>query len=209
MCFSATASFSSSACLGIVGALLITKYKNSQKLWLATIPFFFAVQQFVEGLVWLNKPFDVESNQLIIAKNLFVFFAYIFWPIWVPFSLSVAEKINIRKKILTIFCVISCLTAILSFSYVFKSHPEAHRFSIDYQVNIKMFGSFLFYNVLYVATTVVSFFISSIKYMKFFGTLVGLLGLIAYIFDKNIGASLWCFFAALCSLFLIFLIKKD
>src|SRR5690606_8023290 len=63
---------------------------------LALIPWFFAIQQASEGFVWLKIP------EGIAAKNIFLFFAYVFWPIWIPFSLYFAEENPIRKQLLTL-----------------------------------------------------------------------------------------------------------
>lgn len=53
MCFSATASFTSSAIIGVIGVLTLAK-SNQPKEWLfASIPLLFALHQFAEGAVWL------------------------------------------------------------------------------------------------------------------------------------------------------------
>lgn len=53
MCFSATASFTASAVLGITGIATLRQVKFKSLIFLACLPLLFAIQQFNEGLIWL------------------------------------------------------------------------------------------------------------------------------------------------------------
>nr|QIQ10879.1 hypothetical protein OJOKFFHK_00022 [uncultured bacterium] len=54
MCFSAEASFIGAGALAVIGtATLKTSYNTKNLLWMC-IPLLFAVQQFCEGVVWLE-----------------------------------------------------------------------------------------------------------------------------------------------------------
>lgn len=97
MCFSANVSFTASIVLAIIGTCLLKKTKKQIFVPLALIPWFFAIQQASEGFVWLALP---EES---FARNIFLFFAYFVWPIWVPFSVWFAEENRKRKQILGIF----------------------------------------------------------------------------------------------------------
>ena len=103
MCFSSSASFSTGAILGVAGLLTITKVKNSDQYIFASIPLFFSIQQFSEGLVWLSL---TKSNFAIwesMATNIFLIFAQVVWPIWVPLSIYLLEKDKFTKIILNPF----------------------------------------------------------------------------------------------------------
>src|SRR5437868_7049340 len=97
MCFSAPASFISSAVIATIGTAIIYRLPNKRFWAVALIPFFFAAQQFIEGFVWLSLPHTG------VAKNLYLFFAYSFWPVWIPFSLWVAETRVKEKQLLMLF----------------------------------------------------------------------------------------------------------
>ena len=112
MCFSATASFSTSAALGIVGAITISKTKNERLKPLALIPWFFGLQQLFEGILWLHLPGYATDTLAIFSKNIFLFFAYIFWPIWIPFSMWVIEKNIKRKQLLSLLLGIGFALAV-------------------------------------------------------------------------------------------------
>ena len=64
---------------------------------LALVPFFFGVQQFVEGLQWTAiDNGGLEPLGSITAKG-FLFFAYCFWMIWIPWSAwSISRSIDSR-----------------------------------------------------------------------------------------------------------------
>ena len=55
MCFSATVSFAAASVLLPAGVYAIVKAAKRCKrhLWLACVPVFFAIQQAVEGIIWV------------------------------------------------------------------------------------------------------------------------------------------------------------
>ena len=100
MCLSAPASFTVSAVLVALGTVLVCRVKTKVWLPLALIPWFFALQQCAEGVVWMYAPVDLQSPVAVWAKSFFLFFAYVFWPVWLPFSIWLVEKEAQRKLIL-------------------------------------------------------------------------------------------------------------
>ena len=104
MCFSAEASFSLSVVLVSAGVYCVknTTSKNRLLLPVAFIPFFFAIQQFSEGWVWLGLHWD--NNALVkIFAMVFLFFAVVFWPFWIPFCAFVTG--GRKEKILFGFLI--------------------------------------------------------------------------------------------------------
>lgn len=91
MCFSATASFAVAGALGVAGALSVYKTKKQFHLFFSAIPLLFATQQAAEGFVWLGLN-GVCPQLLTTAMYTFLFFAFIFWPFWIPFSLWIRES---------------------------------------------------------------------------------------------------------------------
>jgi hypothetical protein len=69
----------------------------------ASIPLIFGVQQIAEGILWLTLP---NSEYLTIQKiftYVYLFFAQIVWPIWVPIAILLLEKEATRKNIQKVF----------------------------------------------------------------------------------------------------------
>jgi hypothetical protein len=93
MCFSATASFALSGVLAPTGLFCLYRASNLGPGWLAfaLFPLAFAVQQALEGMVWLGL--DQPDAQLAaIGATGFVFFSHFFWLIWVPLSVYLMHR---------------------------------------------------------------------------------------------------------------------
>lgn len=93
MCFSPEASFTATAMLVPAGAYCLASAcrKDRSQLGLATLPLFFGIQQFAEGMVWLAMRRGDKADA-VPAALVFLFFAIAFWPFWVPFSALLCER---------------------------------------------------------------------------------------------------------------------
>lgn len=217
MCFSAEASFTAAAALTICGYATTKLPLDKRYLLIAVTPFLFAVQQFLEGMLWVatKDPVQLEQYGRLEAFG-YLFFAILFWPVWIPLSLYVAEIEPIRKKCFlgclalgSIFCLILVYTGlqggvnVVDFQIFSHSIHYILPYSPFYQIhpNLSLFIYFL--------ASTASIFISSIRYMWVLGVL-GLLGLIlALVFYNLTMMSVWCFFAAWCSVTLYFILRKE
>lgn len=94
MCFSATASFLASGgllALGSASVALARRKGDRQVLPLALAPLIFAGQQALEGIVWLglagpSLPSGDSPTLTVVATVAYLFFAYAFWPVWMPWT---------------------------------------------------------------------------------------------------------------------------
>ena len=113
MCFSAPASFSAAALLAIASVYSIRKASKSF-LPLALIPLFFAIQQLLEGIIWvyINDP-SLTSFVKLLSYS-YLFFAYFFWPFWIPLSLSIFD---IPRR--TLFVFFTFFRFLYVFIYIF------------------------------------------------------------------------------------------
>lgn len=204
MCFSATASFTASISLTILGILACRKAKHRDTLALAISPLIFAAQQASEGLVWLGLTNVAWQQFLIPATYFFLFCGLAWWPFWIPLSLTLLEPNILKKKILlnllafgTFFSLymLFCL-----FNYgVATSIQQCH---IYYAVTIPgELHSFL--GALYLIPAVFPFFISSIWGMNVLGIAITASYAISYFFYRFCFLSVWCFFAAVLSMMII------
>lgn len=84
MCFSATTSFTSAALTGVIGLASIRLSRSKRELPYAATPLIFAVQQAIEGFVWLDV-FPVDNPGWSGSIGLFyLVIAGIFWPLYAP-----------------------------------------------------------------------------------------------------------------------------
>ncbi len=229
MCFSATASFGASAVLGTVGVISMVKAKTNPQRTFAAIPLLFAVQQLTEGLLWLSlKNADLASWQSSLTY-IFLVFAMAIWPFWIPFSIWLLEKDAKRKKIITGFVWMGAIVAIgvgvVLFSYPVEvvtpfcfSCPTPASSSVyqhlhyEFAIPSLVKKLIIAFSVLYIAATIITPFLSGIKKMKWLGVVFLVSYLFAVIFYHGFVISVWCFFAAILSfvvLWIIFDLRKD
>ncbi len=207
MCFSAGVSFTASAVILIVGVVSIVKATTTAQRVFALVPLFFAFQQFTEGLLWLvlaNHPYDVWRPFL---THVYLSFAWIIWPVFIPFSMGLLEKNVLRKKIIHVFLGIGIMVSLcwIGVMIFYHAHALINVYHIDYQFDFKPVYPFLF-TLLYLIATVLTLLVSSVKYMWAFS----ITNLASYLFTRIFFAghvvSIWCFFGALSSFIVMMII---
>jgi len=94
MCFSANASFGAGVILTVIGVASIKKCHHPYMLLFASIPLLFGIQQIAEGILWVTLPQPDNVNIKKAAKYSYLVFAQVLWPIWVPISIMLMEKMK-------------------------------------------------------------------------------------------------------------------
>ena len=201
MCFSATASFSAGAVLLVVGALTHHTAKTaaaSPREWLfAAIPLLFAIQQLIEGVIWLT--FRVDAPLLnSVMTHVYSFFSHVLWPVVVPVAVLLMEPAGWRHRALTAFvaagAAVGAYLLVVLMAFPIVSRPTGQH--IEY-VSPHFFAAVTM--TLYLLSTAISPLLSSHRMVVVFGALaLGSFGA-AYAFYAAWFISVWCFFAALLS----------
>jgi hypothetical protein len=214
MCFSAHASFAAAATIGTLGSLSLSKAHVRKIIPLALTPLFFALQQAFEGMVWLTINTD-HTMFYTISTYCFLFFAGIFWPLWIPWSLFLIETNRQRKKLLGCTIIIGFCSAIVGFVFWTQTGAIArvmnHHITYDYAITgtfVEHWYAQLFQTVIYLMATVLPFFIASTRFMWIIGILVSIGFIVARIFYYYSSGSVWCFFATIGSGMLYFIVKN-
>lgn len=208
MCFSATASFTASALLAFLGILAIKKaHRQKNMLFFAATPFIFAIQQFCEGLIWISVPTDPNGILHNIATYAFLFFAFLFWPLWIPIAAGFMEKSGWRKNV----CHFSLLLGMLFslFSITQMAQYSAWSTISECHITYPTYGSadnFSFTSFIYLCAILMPLFASSIRYAWLLAiAIAGSLAMSIVWYSAHV-VSVWCFFAALISGVTLFLI---
>jgi hypothetical protein len=208
MCFSATASFTSAAVLGVVGFVSLKNTSKPNQFMFAAIPMLFAVQQVSEGFLWLSLMHSADYYWHSVAMYTFLFFAQMFWCTWIPLSFLLIEKDQIRKALLKLISFLGIIASCL-LGYRLVNHPvpiEIIGHHIHYDINSpKPF--IILSSILYVLSTVAPCFLSSVKKTKLLGLLLVVALIISKIFYEAFFISVWCFFSAVISIAILFVIK--
>lgn len=104
MCFSASASFLTAAVTGAAGAYALKRTRSPREWPLASMPMFFAVQQGVEGALWLALPAGSHAPVCVALTDTFLVFALLFWPLFAPFAAWTIEDDAARRH-----AILACL----------------------------------------------------------------------------------------------------
>ncbi|HEY41983.1 MAG TPA: hypothetical protein G4O18_09055 [Dehalococcoidia bacterium] len=209
MCFSAGASFAGGVVISAVGIATVRKVgKPTQRLF-AGIPLLFGFQQFAEGVLWVTLRASGYDWLQYVATYIFLITALVIWPVLIPLSMWFMEEVKKRKKILAGLIVTG---GIVSLFYAiclafYDVTPQINGFHIKYVDEFpKTLVDIVF--IFYLVSTITPLFISSIRRMWLFGTLIAVSCVVTGIFFAQYLTSIWCFFAALISA-VIYLILNE
>ncbi len=209
MCFSAEASFAGGIIISTIGIATVTKVHNPSQFVFASIPLFFGLQQFAEGILWLTLP---RPEYIILQKVVtywFLIMADVLWPVIIPLAVLLMETDLKKKRFLWILFGLGCLlglyyaTCLLLLNVNPKIMGYHIRYNSDFPQSIAMVAF-----VIYLIVTITPLFISSIKRTRYLGTFMFLSCVVTAIFFTQYLTSVWCFFAALISA-VIFWILRD
>ncbi len=200
MCFSATASFSAGIVLLSVGVLAVKSARGPREVPLAAIPLLFAIQQLIEGVVWLT--FRYEAPLLNAAMtHAYTFFSHVLWPVYVPAAVLLIEPAGWRRT--TLWGIVAAGAAVaIYFMYMLVAFPVVSRATgqhIEY-VSPHFFAAAVMSG--YLLSTAVSPMVSTYRWVKVFGMLALASFAVAYYFYARWFISVWCLFAAMLSLVL-------
>ena len=198
MCFSAAVSFSAATTIGLVGAVTVGKASTWSARPLAAIPLVFALQQAMEGCLWLA----LDSKQLPVSAfllaNSYVFIALIVWPVYAPLAAALVEQNYVRRLAMMVLVILGIAVALYGAAHI-TAHPFVARIvghSIAYangppHPHLRI-GA-------YEACACLPFVLSSHKALRWFGVLVIAGLIVSTFFYFWTRFSVWCFFAALAS----------
>lgn len=210
MCFSAEVSFGASAIISTVGVVALKKNKQKERLFFAAIPLMFGIQQFFEGWLWLALQNTEYSFLESTATFGFLIFAQLIWPFWVPLSTYRLEQNKQRKGWIAYSLIIGVVLFII-LGYRMLFYPvSAH---IDRQHIFYQVGHFQSTNwwsgILYLFPAVLPFILSSKRQINYLGIAMLLFFVVAKIFYLKYMISVWCMFAAVLSIYIVFILKKE
>jgi hypothetical protein len=212
MCFSASVSFAASAVLLPIGlyAWRIAAQRNPTYIPLAAIPIAFAIQQGCEGLVWLGigAGYLVETKRGALG---FLAFAYWFWLFWAPGSVALAERNPSLRRLSWGFSLLGFIYGGLLYLplLIQPQWLSIHVFhdSIQYDTRLIFDPWFAqdFDRLLYAIIVLMPLALASNRSLQVLGGAIGLSAIATHVLLNQIFVSLWCFFAALLSGFILFI----
>jgi hypothetical protein len=221
MCFSASVSYSAAAVLVSTGVYAIRQARRLPRPYLmwALVPVLFGLQQACEGGVWQELDAGDAGAAVPFALG-FHFFSHFLWLWWLPLSSYLVEPGqasmigNIRKRVLGGCAIFGAFAGALVYS-VMIFHPEwmsvgvrVHSITYDFSVPVRSSIHLpITPAALYALTTLMPLLLSSHKLIRIFGVLAALSSVLTSEAYGYAYISVWCFFAAVLSLYLVYMIR--
>ncbi len=215
MCISASVSYSAAVVLASTGVYAVRQARRLQfPYWMwALIPVFFGIQQAFEGRVW--QMLDAGDADAAVPFALgFHFFSHFLWMWWLSLSSYLVEPVRIRRMAIGGCAIFGAFAGTLVYS-VMLFHPDWMAVSVrDYSIVYTFSAPYRSFThqpitpaALYGLITLVPLILSSHRQIKIFGGLVALSSVLASEAYGYAYVSVWCFFAALLSLYLVYMIR--
>lgn len=198
MCFSASASFIAGGTLSAVGGTTLKQVKGKKEIPFAAVPLLFGIQQIIEGVLWLAFHHNLILLQSVMTF-IFSLFAYVLWPVYIPFAVRLLETDPLRKRILSFLLVMGGAVSLYLLYFIIR-YPvtsETMHNSIAYSQEVPFGFSFFW---IYAIAGVGSCLVSSQRIIKLFGVFLVISIALSYYFYAFAFVSVWCFFAALLSI---------
>ncbi len=216
MCFSATISYSAAVILVATGAYAILPASRIGRRYrmLALVPLFFGIQQGFEGAVWqLIDAGDPDAARPYALG--FHFFSHFLWLWWLPLASSLVEPGKIRKRLFLAVAIFGFLaggmvylTLLVNASWLSVAVENHH---LVYEVSSPYRGPFSLGippSALYGLIILIPLLFSSYRHIRIFGVLVTTSMVLVSLVYGYAFVSVWCFFAAALSLYLVFMSRR-
>ena len=202
MCFSPVASFITAGLTGAVGLTTMSRTTQLRELPLAATPLFFAVQQGLEGLLWLNLPAAPQSPMSKGLVLFFLVFAQVFWPTFAALAALSIEPMKRRRRLMwPWFAVGLGVSGYLLWGLLTRSHGaqviEDHIVYTTEQPHSTAVA------LAYLASVSLPLLLSSRRTLVMLGAVVLVGCAVAYGLYLEAFQSVWCFFAAAASVIIL------
>ncbi len=207
MCFGPVASFTASGILASIGTLVLKNVRARKELLFAAFPILFALQQALEGVLWLLIEHGESGAIRGGVTFAYLVCAYSLWPVLCPVSVYAIEYDPKRKKILRLLVILGVATSFYLLLSIIINPIQTFPMNRQLHYETYVAGAYLF-TAAYMAVTILPYFISSQRAILIFGAPNFIFCVVTYIFYRMAFISVWCFFAAILSLTLYFFLRK-
>jgi hypothetical protein len=172
-------------------------------------PSLFAVQQAAEGALWIALSGDNGESWKYFPLYIFLIFAQLVWPVWIPFSVLRLEHDRTRATILKwILGMGICVSLYLMYClFAYKVSAEIQSRHILYSLRFPTAFTWIV-SMFYFVPTVVPLFVSSTKKIQLLGLAVLASFVFSMIYFSQHLISVWCFFAGIISLVIFWIVLR-
>jgi len=215
MCFSAEVSYAAAAVLLPTGAFAISRaYRRDQRyLAIAALPLLFGFQQFFEGLVWTAASYG-DANRIQTFSLAYMFFSWLAWPVWVPFSVYFLEPCR-RRHLYLVFSILGGMLGAMQYIPYFAHEDWLAVKFFDRAISYE--GTVLFDFIMrreityavYLFVILAPLLTSSKRSVNIFGMLIVLVVAVTYLFFSYAYISIFCLGGAIMSIYLVYMVLRE
>ncbi len=224
MCIAAAVSYSAAVVLLGTGVYAVQQARRLPPVYLmwALIPVMFGVQQAFEGGVWQLLATGNASAAQPFALG-YHFFSDFLWPWWLPLSSYLVEPGQtsqpgkLRKRVFLGLALFGAFNGALAYvamllhpewlTVTMNEHSISYDFSTPYRINIPIPLTIMTI-ITYGVVILVPLLFSSHRLIRIFGVLIALSMAVSSVAYNEAFVSVWCFFAAALSLYLVYMIRR-
>ena len=206
MCFSATASFVTAGMTVAVGIVALARTRHWRETPMAATPLLFALQQSLEGLIWLALPSAGEGSPLgslvTSATFLYLVMAEVLWPIYMPLAVLLIEP-QVQRRGFMLLCLTVGVSVAGYLLWWIVTQPYGAILQDGHIVYRTSHTPTVSLALSYLASTCLPLLLSSHRTMITLGAVILVGSATAFAFYWEAFVSAWCFFAAAGSLVIL------
>lgn len=200
MCFSPEADLVSGLLISAVGIdALRHVHRRHDHLGFAALPLLFGLHQLVEAVVWFGLLGDVPAGWVHPATWVYLLFAFVVLPVYVPLAIRALEPPGARRNLMTGFILLGGAVSVVLLGAMIRGPVTARlgdhhlAYGTDLRAGVLITGT-------YVVATCAAMLFSGYRRIALFGVanLVAVVVLASLTIDGF--ASLWCGWAAITSI---------
>ena len=217
MCFSAEASFGVAAVLLPVGGYCLAEAWRKDRGYLpfAAAPVLFGLQQLCEGVVWMGTDRG-EPESARPASLAFLFFALALWPVWIPLAAAAVEPRGWPRRVRVALAGFGALFGVAYYLPVAADRawgvgPVVIGHSLRYDLTIiPAVGSpvWWIWPTAYLAVVLVPLLTARDHRLRSLGAATAAAAAVSYVLFEYAFASVWCFFASVVSMDLVYVLRR-
>lgn len=215
MCFSASASFTSAALLFSAGIYCIKKALRFERRYCLFSLFVltFSLQQFIEGGLWLGLTED-NKKLITLSSHLFLFFSHFLWLVLTPLAVYRLEEGERKKRLFLFFLLTGFIYGLSLYLPLLLNKGWLSVHIVNHSI---YYNTTLLYDraiskdivtLVYAALIIIPLLLSSNRQIKVFGIMLTLSLIPARLAYYNSFISIWCFFAAILSFYICYIIFR-
>jgi hypothetical protein len=173
--------------------------------WLAAVPSLFAIQQCAEGVVWLYLNGGFQHTSIShTAQCVYLMFALLWWPIYTPLAVTLAEPVPWRRRWSLVAVIGGCCISAVELYSLFTTDVTPIVVGHSTQYGEGAVTARMTYGVV----ALLPLFITSITKLWVLGALSVTTFLIAELFLPLTFISVWCILAAVSSIVEWYVVKS-